>query len=72
MMALTFLWGMYTSWEEEEIIAYMCCFMIVSMSAAFVALSLGITAPYGRYSADMSLGTQQSERDYVMCHVTAT
>lgn len=45
------------AYEEEEIITFVCYGMLATMSAAFVALSLGITAPYGRYSGDMSMGT---------------
>jgi hypothetical protein len=44
------------SYDEEDVIAFMCYAMIGFMSFAFIALSLGITAPYGRYSGDMSLG----------------
>ena len=60
-MTWTYLLDVYSACEEEEIITYMCYAMIASMSAAFCALSLGITAPYGRYSGNMSgLGEREA------------
>jgi hypothetical protein len=44
------------SYSEEQLVERMCYCMLLCMSGAFLALSLGVTAPYGRYSGDMSLG----------------
>ena len=47
------------SYEDKDIIHFLCYGMLVSMTGAFIALSLGITAPYGRYSGDLALGNYQ-------------
>lgn len=44
------------SYSEEEFISLLSYGMILSMSVAFIALSWGIAAPYGRYAGSMSLG----------------
>ena len=49
------------SLNEEEVITYMSYGMIASMTCAFICLSLGVTAPYGRYSGDMSLGNESDK-----------
>lgn len=55
-------WVMTTfdSYDDKDIIDFLCYGMLVSMTGAFVVLSLGITAPYGRYSGDLALGNLSS------------